>query len=118
LGVLSTTWTFGTVLWSMLVFFFWVLFIWMFVVVFGEILARHDLSGWAKAGWVVLILLLPFFGILVYMIARPRTVPHYPTHHRPPGHSASEEIARAAQLRDSGDITDAEYEELKRKALA
>ncbi len=64
-------WTFGTVLWSSLVFFFWFTFIWMFIMVFADILRRHDLSGWGKAGWILLIAILPFLGVLVYLIARP-----------------------------------------------
>ena len=50
-------WTFGTVLWSMLVFFFWLAFLWIFISIFADIL-RRDLSGWAKAGWITLIVLL------------------------------------------------------------
>jgi Phospholipase_D-nuclease N-terminal len=69
-------WTFGTLLWSMLVFFFWFMFIWMFVAIFADIL-RRDLSGWAKAGWIVLIVVLPFLGILIYLIARPKTAAQY-----------------------------------------
>src|SRR4051812_50209601 len=57
------------------VFFFWFLFIWMFIGVFADIFRREDLSGWGKAGWIFLIVILPFLGILIYMIARPRMTP-------------------------------------------
>lgn len=64
--------TFGEVLWAMLVFFFWVTAIWIFIVVFGDILRRADLSGGAKAGWILLIFLIPFVGALIYLAVRPR----------------------------------------------
>jgi hypothetical protein len=61
-------------LWSMLVFFFWFMAIWVFIAVFADIFARPDLSGWAKAGWILLIFVLPFLGALIYVIARPAVV--------------------------------------------
>jgi len=64
-------WTFGNLLWSMLAFFFWFAFLWMFIAVFADIM-RRDLSGWAKAGWISLIVVLPFLGTLIYLIATPR----------------------------------------------
>ena len=58
----------------MFAFFFWFMLIWMFIMVFADIFRRKDLSGGAKAGWVVLIFILPLFGILIYLIARPSIV--------------------------------------------
>ena len=69
-------WTFGDFLWALLAFYFWFIFIWLFIVAIGDIFRRSDLSGVAKAGWILLILILPFIGILVYMASKPRvTVP-------------------------------------------
>jgi hypothetical protein len=69
-------WTFGDFLWAMLAFYFWFIFIWLFIVAIGDIFRRHDLSGVAKAGWILLILILPLIGILIYMASKPRvTVP-------------------------------------------
>ena len=65
---------FGDFLWTMLVFFFWFMLIWMFIMVFADIFRRKDLSGGAKAGWVLLIFILPLIGILIYLIARPSIV--------------------------------------------
>ncbi len=61
----------GDLMWSMLVFFFWVMLIWMFIAVFADVFRRRDLSGGAKAGWILLIFILPLFGILIYVIVRP-----------------------------------------------
>jgi hypothetical protein len=114
-------WTFGTVLWSTLVFFFWFAVIWMFVAVFASIFRRHDMSGWAKAAWIVLIVLLPFLGALIYVIAKPPGADgRYAWD--PAGHRSAErpadEIARAAELHDRGHISADEYEYLKRRALS
>ena len=65
---------FGSFLWTMFAFFFWFMLIWMFIACFADIFRRKDLSGGAKAGWVLLIFLLPLFGILIYLIARPSIV--------------------------------------------
>jgi hypothetical protein len=61
----------GELLLAMLAFFFLFLAIWLFIVLFGDIFRRTDLSGWAKAGWTLLIFILPLIGILIYLIARP-----------------------------------------------
>ena len=65
---------FGDFLWTMFAFFFWFMLIWMFIMVFADIFRRKDLSGGAKAGWVLLIFILPLIGILIYLIARPSIV--------------------------------------------
>ena len=67
-------WTFGDFLWGALVVFFWVMAIWIFITVFADIFRRHDISGWGKAGWILLIFILPFFGALIYIIARPSEI--------------------------------------------
>ena len=56
--------------WTMLVFFAWVIWFWMLIVIFSDLFRRHDVSGWGKAGWFILILLLPYIGVLVYLIAQ------------------------------------------------
>jgi hypothetical protein len=65
---------FGSFLWTMFAFFFWFMLIWMFIMVFADIFRRKDVSGGAKAGWILLIFILPLFGILIYLIARPSIV--------------------------------------------
>src|SRR5207344_484179 len=71
-GLVGTEWTFGSVLWVMIEFFFIFLLIWMFIAVFADIFRRNDLSGWGKAGWILLIFIVPLIGILIYVIARPK----------------------------------------------
>jgi predicted membrane channel-forming protein YqfA (hemolysin III family) len=119
-------WEFGDVLWTMLAFFFWVMFFWMFIAVFSDIFRREDLGGGAKAGWIFLVFILPFLGILIYMIARPKMTEQdkrmiaemQEQQRRMSGYSSAEEIEKLAALKKSGDITQEEYERLKSKALA
>lgn len=117
---------FAEILWTMVAFFFWFMFIWMFISVFADIFRRDDLSGWAKAGWIFLIVVLPWLGILIYIIARPKMTEQdkriiaemQERQRRMTGFSAADEIAKAQALKDSGAITDEEFQEIKRRALA
>ena len=122
-------WTFGTFLWSMVVFFFWFAVIWMFIALFADVF-RRNISGWAKAGWIVLMVVFPFIGILAYLIARPKEAGDvygygYRRQTEPVaadngnhGNHVADEIAKAADLRDQGRITPAEYERIKEHALS
>jgi hypothetical protein len=117
--------SFGDLLWSMVVFFFWFMAIWIFITVFADIFRRNDLTGWAKAGWILLIFIVPFLGALIYMIARPKMTTQdrellersQEAKRRIEGYSAADEVAKLAKLRDAGEITAEEYEDLKRKAM-
>jgi hypothetical protein len=119
-------WSFWDVIWSMFVFFFWLMFIWMFISIFSDIFRRDDLSGWGKAGWIFLIFILPFLGILIYMIARPKMTEQdkrmlteaREQQRRLSGYSAADEISKLGKLRDEGKISVEEYESLKQKAMA
>ena len=118
--------SFGELIWGMIIFFFWFMFIWMFISVFADIFRREDLSGWGKAGWIFLIAVLPFLGILVYMIARPKMTEQdkrmlaemEEKQRRVSGFSAADEIAKAQELLDKGAISQAEFDEMKKRALA
>ncbi len=124
--------SFGDVMWSMFVFFAWILFFWMLFIVFGDLFSRHDISGWAKAGWTLFVIILPFLGIFIYLIAEGKSmgeraakraqsqqsqVDDYVRSVASSG-SATEEITKGKQLLDSGAITQAEFDQLKANALA
>ena len=118
-------WSFGDLMWGMLVFFFWFMAIWIFIAIFGDIFRRNDLSGGAKAGWIFVLFILPFLGALIYMVTRPKMTEQdrqlieqsQEARRRVEGYSAADEVAKLAKLRDEGKITAEEYEELKRKAM-
>jgi hypothetical protein len=139
--VASTGYPLLDAFWTMIVFFAWVIWFWMLIVIFSDLFRRDDISGWGKAGWFVLVLVLPYVGVLVYLIAQgkhmaerrqrdaveskaqfdayvrdvasssPNAVP-------PSQRTAAEEISKGKQLLDTGAITSDEYEALKRKVLA
>ena len=124
--------TFGDVMWSFLVFFAWVIWFWLLITVFSDLFRRHDISGWGKTGWIILVILIPYFGVFIYLIAQhegmaDRNVAQvqqsqqqfddYVKTVASTGDPASQ-IADAKKLLDSGAITQDEYEALKKKALA
>jgi hypothetical protein len=125
--------SFGQVMWSMFVFFAWILFFWLLFTVFADLFSRHDISGWAKAGWCVLVIVLPYIGIFVYLISQgkgmgerrmkdaqtaQRQMDDYVRSVAASGGGPTDEIARGKELLDSGAITQAEFDQLKAKALA
>ena len=58
------------VFWSMIIFFFWVIWIWIVITVLIDIFRRNDIGGWAKAAWVIFVVILPWLGVLIYLIAQ------------------------------------------------
>ena len=117
--------SFSEFLWGMVIFFLWIMYIWMFIAIFGDIFRRDDLGGWGKGGWIFLIFVLPFFGILLYLIVRPKMTAQDQAmmadmesqQMRASGYSAADEIAKAKGLLDSGAITQDEFNALKAKAM-
>jgi hypothetical protein len=117
--------TFWEVVAWIVITFFWVCVIWMFIATFSDIFRRRDLSGMSKALWIILIFVLPFLGILIYMIARPpiteasyEETMDFAGAPRGTVTSSADEIAKAQQLLNSGAITQEEFEKIKSSALA
>lgn len=123
--------TFGDVMWTMFVFFAWILFFWLLFGVFGDLFGRHDISGWAKAGWTVFVIILPFLGIFVYLISQGKAMGERAQQRAQAQQGqmddyvrsvasggATQEIEKGKALLDSGAITQAEFDQLKTKALA
>jgi hypothetical protein len=130
--ITASSYPFLNVLWDILIIFAWVLFIWIAIVVFIDIFRRRDISGWAKAGWVVLIVILPWIGVLIYLIANhdgmadrsekqnqaaQAQFDDYVRQAAGKGGPAGE-IETAKKLLDSGAITQAEFDAIKAKALS
>ena len=97
----------------------------MFIAIFADIFRRNDLSGWGKAGWIILVFVLPFIGILIYVIARPKMTEQdkqiiaaaQERERRAAGYSSADEIAKLAALKEQGAITAEEFETMKKQAL-
>ena len=123
--------TFGQAMWTMFVFFMWILWFWLLFTVFTDLFRRHDVGGWAKAGWTAFVIILPYLGVFIYLIAEGRGMgernvaqvrneqARMDNYVRTVASSsnASEQIAQAKGLLDSGTITQTEFDQLKAKAL-
>ena len=127
---LATDYPFLDLLWSMLIFFCFVIWIWIVIAVLTDVFRRHDIGGWAKAAWTVFVIVLPFLGVLVYLIAqhdgmRDRNLEQAKKQQsqmdeyvRETAGGSANEIAKAKELLDSGAITQDEYDAIKAKALS
>jgi Short C-terminal domain/Phospholipase_D-nuclease N-terminal len=128
--VIAADYPFLDVLWTMILFFCWVAWIWIVITVFIDLFRRNDIGGWGKAGWVVFVIVLPFLGVLVYLIAqhdgmRERSVKEaqsqkqaFDQYVRETAGGPATEIAKAKELVDQGAITQEEFEALKARALS
>ena len=120
-------------LWTMFVFFAWIIWIWLLFTIFSDLFRRSDVSGWGKAGWTVFVLVLPFIGVFVYLVTEGRGMSdrrmaeaqaaqqNFDSYVRSVsttnGQNPAAQIQQAKQLLDSGAITPEEFDSLKQKAL-
>lgn len=133
--MLAADYPFLDLMWTMIIFFLWILWFWLLFTVFADIFRRHDLSGLGKAGWLIFTILLPYLGVFIYLItqnvgmternlerarAQRGQFDDYvrETAGGSGGTGAAAEIERAKSLLDSGAITQTEFDAIKQKALA
>jgi Short C-terminal domain/Phospholipase_D-nuclease N-terminal len=123
----------GQVFWSLLWFFLWVIWFWLLIVVFSDIFRSDDLSGWGKALWSIFVILVPYLGVFVYLIARGHKIQEHRVRDAQASDAAFrsyvqnvagsggggtvDEISRLAELRDSGVLSEDEFQRAKAKAL-
>src|SRR5215510_2062398 len=119
----------GQVFWSMLWFFLFFIWIWILIMVFADLFRSHDLSGWAKAAWVIFVIILPYLGVFVYLIARGHKMHEHAAADAAAaqdafnqqvraaagtgGTSVADQLSKLADLKASGAIDDAEFQRLK-----
>ena len=130
--MLLATYNFASFLWDMLLVFAFVIWFWLLITVFADIFRRHDTSGFAKVLWMIFVIILPYFGVFIYLIAnhdgmtersmkqaqaQQAQMDQYVKSVAGSGGSAAE-IEKAKGLLDSGAITQAEFDSMKSKALA
>ena len=128
--LIAADYPFMDVLWTMIIFFAWVAWIWIVITVLIDIFRRDDIGGWGKAAWVVFVIVLPFLGVLVYLIAqhdgmRERSTKDakaqqqaFDQYVREAAGGSASEIAKAKELLDAGTISQAEFDAIKAKALS
>ncbi|HET9666955.1 MAG TPA: SHOCT domain-containing protein [Desertimonas sp.] len=121
---------FLSVLWTMLVFFAWVIWFWILITIFADLFRRHDIGGGKKALWIVFVIITPFLGVLIYLIANnegmtERNVSRahaqqtqFDDYVKSVSGGSAAEIEKAKGLLDSGAISQAEFDQIKAKALA
>jgi hypothetical protein len=127
---MAADYPFLDVFWSMLIFFCWVIWIWVVITVLIDVFRRDDISGWVKAIWVVFVVILPWLGVLIYLIVEHKGMQErsvrqaqeqqqaFDSYVREAAGGSASEIAKAKELLDSGAITQEEFDKLKAKALA
>jgi hypothetical protein len=120
------------VFWTMLIFFAFFIWIWLLFIVFSDLFRRSDVSGWAKVAWIVFIIILPYLGVFVYLIAQHKGMTERSVKQQEAAQAQmdqyvksvasksdpAEQIANAKSLLDKGTITQAEFDQIKQKALA
>ncbi len=130
--LLATSYPFLEVFWTMLIFFAFVIWIWILITVLIDIFRRHDTSGFAKVLWIIFIIVLPYLGVFVYLIAEHKGMTERAIKQQEAAQSQmdkyvqsvaaqtdpAEQIAKAKGLLDAGTITQAEFDQIKQKALA
>jgi hypothetical protein len=130
--MLAADYPFLDVMWTMLVFFLWVIWFWILILIISDLFRRHDTSGLGKAVWVVVLIILPFLGTLIYLITQGQAMAERRASEAKAAQtdfdsyvrsvaaekSPSAEIEKAKQLLDSGAITQEEFDALKKRALA
>ena len=129
--LLAAEWGVGQVLWSLLWFFLFVIWIWLVISIFADIMRSDDLSGVAKAVWAIAIILVPFLGVFIYLIARGGQMSQravrsaqaqqdaYRSHVKDvaAGTSAADQLATLAQLHETGRLSDEEYAAAKSRVV-
>jgi hypothetical protein len=131
--VIAADYPFMDLLWSMIIFFAWVAWIWILIVILTDVFRRHDIGGWTKALWTIFLVVIPFLGVLVYLVAQHDGMAErqqkdvqaqqaqfdsYVRQAAGTGGGAASEIEKAKALLDSGAITQSEFETLKAKVVA
>jgi len=130
--IAATSYPFLEVFWTMLIFFAFVIWIWILITVFADLFRRHDTSGFAKVLWIIVIIVLPYFGVFVYLIAEHKGMTERAIKAQQDAQSQmdqyvksvagkadpAEQIAKAKQLLDAGTISQTEFDQIKQKALA
>jgi uncharacterized membrane protein YcjF (UPF0283 family) len=128
----TESYPFLEVFWTILVFFGFVIWLWLLFTVIWDIFRRQDASGWVKVLWIVVVILLPFLGVFIYLIAEHKGLAERSAKQQKEGEEQTaqyvrsvagqsdptSQIANAKTLLDNGTITQAEFDQIKQKALA
>ena len=129
--MIATTYPLLEVFWTMLIFFAFFIWIWLLFIVFADLFRRSDTSGWAKVAWIVFIIILPYLGVFVYLIAEQKGMTERSVKQQRAAQAEmdqyvksvarsdpTEQIAKGEELFKQGTITQAEFDQIKQRALS
>ncbi len=129
---LATSYPLLEVLWTIVIFFGFVVWIWILFTMFGDLFRRHDIGGWTKTAWIVFVVIFPFLGVFVYLIAQHKGISERSIRQQESakremdqyvrsvagGSDPTQQIAKGEELLKAGAIDQAEFEQIKKQALA
>jgi Short C-terminal domain/Phospholipase_D-nuclease N-terminal len=130
--LIATAYPFLEVFWTMLIFFCFIVWLWILFTVFTDVFRRQDISGWGKALWCIFVIVLPYLGVFVYLIAEHGGMTERTVQQQQAAKSQMDQyvqsvagqadptaqITKAKGLLDQGAISQAEFDQIKQKALA
>ena len=130
--MVASSYSFLDVMWTMLVFFAWVIWFWLLITVFADVFRRHDIGGGKKVFWIIFVIVLPYLGVLIYLLAEHQGMADRNIKQVQQSQAQMDDyvksvaatadpaaqIAKAKELLDSGAISQAEFDQIKAKALA
>ena len=130
--LIATSYPLLEVFWTMLIFFAFFIWIWLLITVFMDVFRRQDIGGWGKTGWIIFVIILPYLGVFVYLIAEHKGMTERAIKDQQQAKTQMDDyvrsvagssdpasqIASAKELLDKGAITQSEFDAIKQKALA
>jgi len=129
--LIATSYPLLDVFWTMLIFFAFFIWIWILFTVFADLFRRDDISGWGKAAWIIFVIVLPYLGVFVYLIAEHKGMTDRTIQQQEAaksqmdqyvrsvaGSDPTEQIAKGEELLKQGTISQAEFDQIKQRALA
>ncbi|HEY4396291.1 MAG TPA: SHOCT domain-containing protein [Acidimicrobiia bacterium] len=125
--VLAADWTFGDFFLAVLYVFAWVILFWLVITVFVDVFRRRDISGWVKALWVIVVVLIPWLGVLIYLISQHdgmaerserAAVQERDQLRHVVGYSPADELEKLDRMKSEGKLSDEEYQRLRARVLS
>lgn len=125
--VLAANWTFGDFVLGVLYVFAWVILFWLVITVFIDVFRRRDINGWVKALWVIVVILIPWLGVLIYLITQHDGMAQRSERaaaqerdqlRQVVGYSAADEIEKLDRLKSDGKLSDQEYQRLRSRVVS
>jgi len=125
--VLAANWTFGDFVLGVLYVFAWVILFWLVITVFIDVFRRRDINGWVKALWVIVVIIIPWLGVLIYLISQHdgmaqrserAAAQEHEQLRQVVGYSAADELDKLDRMKSEGRLSDEEYQKLRERVVS